>query len=111
MDVDGSDEWPMERRTSASESLGTGSPVFRMLIPAILAGSDMSRTSNCSRPMVEHTHWHDPPPRGKAQHCCKDARCAAGAADISASPIARVEASKKRGMSVTGHTALWATRT
>jgi DNA invertase Pin-like site-specific DNA recombinase len=79
--------------------------------PATLVGSNINRTSSYSRPTVEDTNWRAGRHRARARRCCRDAQCAADAADISASPIAQRGASKRPGISATGPTAISVSRT
>jgi Recombinase len=61
--------------------------------------------------MVEDTNWRVPHHRERGRPCCKGARCADDAADISASDMRRGAENKRHGTSATARTAASANRT
>ena len=74
--------------------------------PSYISWENISRISNCLRPMAGDTSWRADRRRVRARRCCRDARCAADAAGISASDTAPRGASKRPGMSATVGTAI-----
>jgi hypothetical protein len=94
------------RRSSGNTTPATGSPASQTLTPVTSVGSNISRISNCLRPMAGDTSWRADRRHVRAQRCCKGARCAADAAGFSASDTAPRGASKRPGMSATAGTAI-----
>jgi DNA invertase Pin-like site-specific DNA recombinase len=93
-------------RVLSSTTSASGLLASQTLTPAISVGSNISRTSNCLRPMARASRWHADRRRVRGQRCCRDVRCAADVGGISASHIARRGASKRPGTSATKRTAI-----